>query len=115
MTKVVIFNIIKNVERQKKIKFIDKRILRDGRPNAHKPSRGSARHLDYIILIMFNKLKGLLAERNMAARELAKVLDISENSVYAKLNGKLQFKPSEIVAICDFLEIPKQEIHSYFF
>ena len=69
----------------------------------------------YTDLDMFNKLKGLLAERNLAARELAKVLKISETSIYAKLNGKLQFKRSEIISICAFLNIPKHSIHNYFF
>lgn len=50
-------------------------------------------------ILNVRKLKGLMAENNHTQSDLSLILNISRTSVNNKLNGKVEFKPSEIVLI----------------
>lgn len=63
----------------------------------------------------YNKLLGLMKEKQVTQLELAKKLGIATPTLSLKLNNKARFKQSEIVAICDFLGIDAGNIGSYFF
>ncbi len=52
------------------------------------------------------KLKGLMAENNITQQDLAKILRISVTGLNKKLNGKSEFKASEIKIIADFFNVP---------
>lgn len=52
-----------------------------------------------------NKLRGVMAERNVRQSDIAKLLSISEKSVSAKINGKVDFKVSELNKICTALKV----------
>lgn len=62
-----------------------------------------------------NKLNGLIIEKCNSRREFAKKMNLSERTIYLKLQGKLEFKPSEIDLACEILEIKKSDIPIYFF
>jgi DNA-binding Xre family transcriptional regulator len=53
----------------------------------------------------YNKLKGLLAERELNQKYLARLLGISPVTVNQKINGTLEFTYTEIETICDDLEV----------
>lgn len=57
-----------------------------------------------------NLLKGKMAEKQVTQGILASKIGISENSLSRKLLGKREFKLSEVIEICRFLEInnPKE-------
>jgi transcriptional regulator with XRE-family HTH domain len=63
----------------------------------------------------YNKLLGLMKEKQITQLELAKKLGITTPTLSLKLNNKARFKQSEIVTICDFLGIDAGSIGSYFF
>lgn len=63
----------------------------------------------------YNKLKGRIIEKYGTASAFAAKLEKSKVSVSAKLHGKIGFSKEEILAWCELLEIPKEEIGSYFF
>lgn len=60
-----------------------------------------------------NKLKGRLRENGMSQKDLANLMGLSVNTMNSKLNGKREFKVSEIDRICNILEIQDKEL--YFF
>lgn len=62
-----------------------------------------------------SKLNGLIVERYKYKREFAKKMNLSERSIYLKLQGKLEFKPSEIDLACEILGIDESDIPLYFF
>lgn len=62
-----------------------------------------------------NKLNGLIVERYKTKRNFAKDMGLSERTVYLKLQGKIEFKPSEIEMACSLLGIPDSKIPIYFF
>lgn len=51
------------------------------------------------------KLRGLMAEKNVRQADLANFLGISVNCFSAKINGKVDFKVSELNKICEFLAV----------
>ena len=63
--------------------------------------------------IAFNnaKIKGLIAENEITQAKLAKVIGITPPNLNEKLNGRRDFKVSEIQAIANYF---KKEI-GYFF
>lgn len=63
----------------------------------------------------FTKLKARMVDQGETARSLAEKLGISENSMYSKLNGKYEFKPSEIEKMMRILNIHAREMKRYFF
>lgn len=56
-------------------------------------------------MINTNALKGAIAAAGHTQRSLARRLKMSENSINSKVNGKLDFTTSEIVRVCDELNI----------
>ena len=63
----------------------------------------------------YSKLRGRIKETLNTQGELAKQLNITDQSLSSKLNGKQAFKQSEILRICKLLAIPNEEIGLYFF
>lgn len=53
----------------------------------------------------YNKLNGALVEHSIPKRDLAKRLGLSETQTYKKLNGKVDLKVSELLAIATLLQI----------
>lgn len=51
------------------------------------------------------EIKVALAKKNMTQQDLAKLLNISTNSLSKKMNGKVSFKLSEAQAIVEYLEV----------
>lgn len=60
-----------------------------------------------------NKLKAKLSEYNLTQSEIADMLKISMQSFSYKLNNKVEFKASEIKALCSILDITDKD--AYFF
>lgn len=52
-----------------------------------------------------NKLLGIMAEKRISQRQLARLLGKSKNTICSKLNGKSNFDTEEVVAICKILDI----------
>lgn len=55
--------------------------------------------------MIYNKLKGIMKERNYSQSKLAKKLDITTQSLNAKLNGRRQFTIKEAFEIISILNI----------
>lgn len=53
----------------------------------------------------YNKLKGIMKEKNYSQNKLAKILKISTQSLNAKLNGRSQFTVQEAFEIISILKI----------
>lgn len=53
----------------------------------------------------YNKLKGMMREKNYSQKRLAEKLGISEQSLNSKLNGKTQFLILEVIIIINILRI----------
>lgn len=63
----------------------------------------------------YGKLMGLIKERYGTQEIFAEKLGMGRVSLSQRLNNKLEFRQSEIKAMIDLLEIPKDQIVSYFF
>ena len=63
----------------------------------------------------YRKLLGRITEKAGTQANFAQQIDLSERSVSLKLNSKVAFKQDEIVRAARVLEIPNEEIGSYFF
>lgn len=63
----------------------------------------------------YQKLKGRIVEKKEKQENLSKEMGITKTTLNYKLNNKIPFKQSEIVTLCDILEIPENEITTYFF
>ncbi len=63
----------------------------------------------------YSKLKGRITEKLGNQGLFAKKMNLSDTTIYNKLNGKIEFKQSEIVDACKILDIPEEEIKQYFF
>ena len=66
-------------------------------------------HYDY------SKLIGKIVEKFNTRKNFATAMNMSITSASAKLNGKTQFRQDEIVRAVELLEIPAEEVKSYFF
>lgn len=53
----------------------------------------------------YNKLKGIMREKNYSQKKLARELEISEQSLNAKLNARKQFSILEAIKIINILNI----------
>jgi len=51
------------------------------------------------------RLKVLLAERNLTAKKLSEITNISQSTISKYLNGKSEMKISTLVKICNALSI----------
>lgn len=63
----------------------------------------------------YAKLLGRITEKMGTQGIFADQMGLSERTVSLKLNGKVGWKQVEISKACEVLEIPDNEIHSYFF
>ena len=64
---------------------------------------------------LYNKLRGRIVDVYGSQGEFAKALDLSAQSVSAKLNGKYQFSTDDIIKWCALLDISRDDIGLYFF
>ncbi|HHD2820107.1 helix-turn-helix transcriptional regulator [Clostridium perfringens] len=55
--------------------------------------------------MIYNKLKGIMKEKNYSQSKLAKSLNITTQSLNAKLNGRSQFTIKEAFDIISILDI----------
>ena len=63
----------------------------------------------------YNKLKGKITEKLGNQSAFAQKMKLSETTIYYKLNGKIEFRQSEILNACNILDIPVEEMKDYFF
>ena len=63
----------------------------------------------------YRKLKGRITEKTGNQSNFAQKMNLSETTICSKLNGKIEFKQSEILDACKILEISEDEIKRYFF
>lgn len=61
------------------------------------------------------ELKGLLREKKINYETLAKFLKMSLSALSNKINGKSIFNILEVIKICNFVGIKKEDIPIYFF
>lgn len=61
------------------------------------------------------ELKVVITRKGRTNRSLAKTIGVSEQAFYNKLNGKSEFRASEIAAIARELELSLCEINDIFF
>ena len=62
-----------------------------------------------------NKLRGKIKEVFGSEKAFAKALGIKHNTLSGKINSKFYWKQNEIYKASKILNIPKEEIHIYFF
>jgi hypothetical protein len=63
----------------------------------------------------YDKLRGKIREIFKTEAKFAEAMEISTTSLSAKLNNKVEWKPTEMDKACVLLHINKQEIPTYFF
>ena len=63
----------------------------------------------------YSLLWGKIKSSGYTQLDLSKKLGIARTSLSNKLNGKAQFKQSEIIMLCEILGISKNDISRYFF
>ena len=63
----------------------------------------------------YSKLLGRMRECGFTQETLADAIGKTKGTLNAKLNNQYNFTQSEIVAICNVLNIPFKEIPQYFF
>lgn len=63
----------------------------------------------------YAKLLGRIVEVFGTQAKFSTAMGLSEHTISAKLNGKVEWKQSEISAACTLLGIPDQDIHVHFF
>jgi len=59
---------------------------------------------------MYNKLKGLMTEKNITQQELAEILEMSISTLNFKINGKSDFTIKEAKKVSKFFDKPIEEI-----
>ena len=67
------------------------------------------------IMINKEKLKGKIVEHGMTQVELSKIMNIANNSLSRKINGKTPFTLGELQCIKNALELTSQEMTDIFF
>ena len=63
----------------------------------------------------YNKLRGRIVEIFGSQKEFSKNINLSEQSVTAKLNGRSDFSQSDILLWSSALKIKMEDIGAYFF
>lgn len=63
----------------------------------------------------YAKLRGAIREKFGSQEEFAAAIEMSSCSLSAKLNGRSEWKASEIVMACQALSIPLEQAWEYFF
>lgn len=63
----------------------------------------------------YSKLCGRVREMTRTQEALATKAGMKEATYSQKINNNSEFKQSEILQICEALNIPHDQIHAYFF
>ena len=63
----------------------------------------------------YSKLRGRIREKFKTESAFGEAMGLSHNSLSKKLNGYVQFTQNEIDKVIMLLEIPDDEISTYFF
>ena len=63
----------------------------------------------------YSKLRGRIIEKYGCVSKFCDAINISETTIYLKLQNKKEFTQSQIYDACNLLDIPLEEIHVYFF
>ena len=63
----------------------------------------------------YSKLLGRIVEKVGTQGRFAERMETSERTMSLKLNGKIDWKQTEIAKACQVLDIPDEEISLYFF
>lgn len=63
----------------------------------------------------YNKLRGRIVEKYGTQNKFAEALGISSNSLSKKMNCDTQFSQSDVELWCKLLDIPRDEIPSFFY
>ena len=63
----------------------------------------------------YNKLRGKIREAFGTQEAFALAMGIDVSTLSQKLNGKVEFKQTEIIRACNLLNIPITDVHIYFF
>lgn len=63
----------------------------------------------------YSKLRGRVREMTKTQEALAAEAGMKEATYSQKINNNSEFKQSEILQICEVLNIPHDQIHAYFF
>ena len=67
------------------------------------------------MVIDYSKLLGRIREKGFTQAQIANLVGMTPGTMSAKLNNQAYFKQTEIIAICEVLEIPISEYGEYFF
>lgn len=67
------------------------------------------------MVVEYGKLLGRIKENGYTQAQMANLVGMTPGTMSAKLNNQAYFKQSEIIAICDALDIPISEYGAYFF
>lgn len=67
------------------------------------------------MVVEYGKLLGRIRERGFTQAQLANLVGMTPGTMSVKLNNQAYFKQSEIIAICEALDIPISEYGEYFF
>lgn len=65
-------------------------------------------------MVRYAKLKGRIREMGFTYAKVAKELGLRRESFGRKLAGKTAFSVPQAFAICDMLEIPREDMHIFF-
>jgi hypothetical protein len=82
-----------------------------GKDRKSQPIRGG----EEILNINHRKLLGRIVEYGYTNRRFAEALDYTVQTLTCKLAGVNPFTTKDIIKICKQLDIPKEDIHVYFF
>lgn len=67
------------------------------------------------IIFDYSKLEGRIKEKFKSQQNLAEQLSYGKTSLNLKLNNKVSFSQKDILELATLLEIPDEEVSSYFF
>lgn len=62
-----------------------------------------------------NKIHARIVEQGFTLSSFAERLGLSRPALRAKMRGESDFRSSEIMTICDILDIPIKDVVTYFF
>ena len=63
----------------------------------------------------FSKLRGRIKEQFGSEKAFAEAMSMVQGTLSARLNNKIKFDSEEIVLAAQLLDIPDEEIGTYFF
>ena len=63
----------------------------------------------------YGKLRERIKNRFENNDDFSKAMNLNPATLSKKLNGRVSFTSTEIESACKLLEIPKDQIHEYFF